>query len=255
MLFQHSKIIGQRTDVFRNIEDAFALKQASLCLKSGHVYADIGSGPSALPTLVCKRWNAVTYATDIEDSWLESQRRYAAQLGLPTERFLVRVENATKLSWADTSVDLLTAISTIEHIPGQGDREAIAEFLRVLRPGGRLVVTVPTSPSYVEQAQTFYYSGFERRYDVDSLRERLYVRGFALVDQLYLISPPAEIADRIWHEFGDVFDQQNPVDVWYKQGWHEQYADISILLSLGLIGLSASPVRDSFGACLAFVKT
>jgi SAM-dependent methyltransferase len=49
--------------------------------------------------------------------------------------------NAHRLPFPDASFDLVIASEILEHIPD--DRAAIAEAVRVLRPGGRLAVTVP----------------------------------------------------------------------------------------------------------------
>lgn len=53
----------------------------------------------------------------------------------------VRKGSCAALPLANSSVDVLTALDVIEHV--QDDRAALREFLRVLRPGGIAVVTVP----------------------------------------------------------------------------------------------------------------
>jgi SAM-dependent methyltransferase len=59
-------------------------------------------------------------------------------------RVRLRVEDATRMSFPDASFDVAASFSTIEHIPGaENRRAALAEMIRVLRPGGHLVVTVP----------------------------------------------------------------------------------------------------------------
>jgi SAM-dependent methyltransferase len=59
-------------------------------------------------------------------------------------RIRLRVEDATRLSFADAAFDVVGSFSTIEHIPGAGERRAaLREMARVLKPGGHLVVTVP----------------------------------------------------------------------------------------------------------------
>jgi hypothetical protein len=70
----------------------------------------------------------------------------------------------------------------LEHIPGAGDTLAFGEIVRVVRPGGIIVVTVPYAASYHETfvAGPVYereYGGepvfFERHYDSETLRSRL----------------------------------------------------------------------------------
>jgi len=47
-------------------------------------------------------------------------------------------------------------------------------MLRVLKPGGIIVVAVPFSPKYMEVQNASYYGGFERRYDSKNLEERFF---------------------------------------------------------------------------------
>lgn len=56
-------------------------------------------------------------------------------------------EDIQALSWADGSFDLVLTSETLEHIPDP--RLALRETLRVLRPGGRHVFTVPVDPAVV----------------------------------------------------------------------------------------------------------
>jgi SAM-dependent methyltransferase len=254
MLYRHAKVLNQRTDIFRNIEDAFAAKHGDLCLREGRVHVDIGSGSSPVPTFLYQRRHATTYATEMDRAYLDRQENYAKILGLgKRDRFLVRREDATRLSFADSSVDFVTAVSTIEHIPGDGDVRAMTEFARVLRPGGRVVVTVPTAANYIENQSTFYYAGFERRYDPAALQSRLFCPGLKLIEQLYMVPPPEEFMRQFRESFAKFFPGDSWSDTWYKNGWHDQYPDVSILLSVGLIRLSPNP-EGSFGGCLAMEK-
>jgi len=254
MLYRHSKVLGQLTDIFRNVEDAFAAKHADLCLSAKSVYLDIGSGSSLVPTFLYQRHHATTYATEMDKVYLDRQKSYMKTLGLTKrDRFLVQPEDATHLSFADGSVDFITAVSTIEHIRGNGDTASMAEFARVLPSKGRLVVTVPASSSYMENDSTFYYAGFERRYDPPALQNRLYRHDLELVDQLFMVGPPAEFIQQFNDSFKETFHGQPWNEVWYKSGWHDQYPDVSILLTLGFVRLSTDPT-GSFGACLGFEK-
>jgi hypothetical protein len=114
-------------------------------------------------------------------------------------------------------------------------------------------VTVPASSSYTENKSTFYYAGFERRYDPPALQDRLFRHDLELVDQLHMVSPPEEFIRHFNDSFRESFHGENWNEVWYKSGWHDQYPDVSILLTLGFVRLSTDP-KGSFGACLAFEK-
>jgi SAM-dependent methyltransferase len=255
MLYRHSKVLGQRTDIFRNVEDAFTAKHGALCLRKESIYLDIGSGSSPVPTFLHQLAGCTTYATELDPVYLARQREFCGKLrGAMEARFFIQPEDATRLSFPDTSIDLISAISTIEHIPGDGDTRSMAEFARVLRPGGRLVVTVPTDIKTVENQSTLYYRGFERRYDPAALQQRLYRSDLRIIDELYMVSPPHEFVVEFQQQFQDVLHGESWTDVWYKNGWHDQYPDVSILLTLGLVRLSHNP-DGSFGACLMFEKS
>ena len=66
------------------------------------------------------------------------------------------------LPWDDASFDLITCLDVIEHTPDDGP--ALRELLRVCRPGGFLLVTVPAYPALWS------------RHDVDNHHFRRYTR-------------------------------------------------------------------------------
>ncbi|MEW6237666.1 MAG: methyltransferase domain-containing protein [Candidatus Omnitrophota bacterium] len=59
--------------------------------------------------------------------------------------------DARRLPFADNVFDGVSALCVIEHIPADGDAECMREIFRVLRPGGRAIVTVETSAAFSEQ--------------------------------------------------------------------------------------------------------
>jgi hypothetical protein len=80
----------------------------------------------------------------------------AASIGHATQRYAranlayVRA-SVTSLPLADASVDLVVSFETIEHLEAQA--AMLAEFRRVLSPGGALVVSSPNRPVYNADAQ------------------------------------------------------------------------------------------------------
>jgi SAM-dependent methyltransferase len=84
--------------------------------------------------------------------------------------------NALALPFPDGTFDRVIASEVLEHIPG--DRTAIAELTRVLRPGGTMAVTVPRwFPELVNWALSDDYhmveGGHVRIYRQSVLRDRL----------------------------------------------------------------------------------
>lgn len=72
----------------------------------------------------------------------------------------VRCENVEQLTYADASFDLCTSTEVFEHVAD--DRRGYSEILRVLRPGGWLVFSVPLSGAATTQERTAMIGG-ERR--------------------------------------------------------------------------------------------
>jgi SAM-dependent methyltransferase len=62
------------------------------------------------------------------------------------------VEDARFLRYPAEQFDVVYSMSVIEHVEGErGDSESILEMMRVLKPGGLLLVTIPCGQKYVEQ--------------------------------------------------------------------------------------------------------
>src|SRR5687768_115579 len=62
------------------------------------------------------------------------------------------LQDARALPFGACEFDVVYSMSVVEHIDGEhGDREAVRELIRVLRPGGLLLLSVPFGRSYAEQ--------------------------------------------------------------------------------------------------------
>jgi SAM-dependent methyltransferase len=95
-------------------------------------------------------------------------------------RLSFQIADGRALPFAEAAFDRAYSISVLEHIPNQGDAEALRELARVVRSGGRVVVTVPYSDRYREDWRDVPMYGdqpavdgryfFERWYDDDRLR-------------------------------------------------------------------------------------
>ena len=65
----------------------------------------------------------------------------------------VRCEDVQRLTYANASFDIVTHTEVLEHVPD--DARALRELLRVLRPGGAMLFTVPLhdGPQTIERAR------------------------------------------------------------------------------------------------------
>jgi SAM-dependent methyltransferase len=92
---------------------------------------------------------------------------------------------AAELDLLPESYDLITSISVIEHIPGSGDLLAVEKMWQLLKPGGRLLISVPCSAQAFEEyvdydeyrlqdvdCENFVFG--QRFYNDKLLRERIF---------------------------------------------------------------------------------
>ena len=129
-------------DYSRSVE--YPLVSQVLQAQPGQRLLDVGAGRMAeFATLMADRGVEVTAIDPRDDVGADTP-------GVNGLR-LVKAD-ARDLDFPDGEFDRVTAISTIEHIE-EGDDTAMKELARVLRPGGRLVVTVPYNP--LKRAQIF----------------------------------------------------------------------------------------------------
>jgi SAM-dependent methyltransferase len=117
----------------------------------------------------------------------------AAELARSRGHGEVQIGRLEDLPWPDGSFDLITCLDVVEHVPD--DVAALAELLRVCRPGGWLLVTVPAYQalwSLHDEANHHY-----RRYGRRSLRAAATTAGWH-VDRLssfnsLLLAPAAAV--------------------------------------------------------------
>jgi SAM-dependent methyltransferase len=92
------------------------------------------------------------------------------------------VADGRRLPFPDASFDHAYSISVLEHIADGGDAEALRELARVVRPGGRVVVTVPYAERYHEDWREEPMYGDQEERDGRYFFERWYDR--ARLDEL-----------------------------------------------------------------------
>jgi SAM-dependent methyltransferase len=82
--------------------------------------------------------------------------------------------SAEDLPFGDGAFDLVTLLDTIEHVPGEA--RVLAECRRVLRPSGKLLVTVPAFQFLWSHNDVI--NMHQRRYSARGLKARLSQSGF-----------------------------------------------------------------------------
>jgi SAM-dependent methyltransferase len=162
-------------DSVRYFEFAFAWERLSL--PRGGRYLDVSS-PRQFPLLVARRFRqARVELVNPDPSDLAVTRTFVQALGLRCE---LHARTAAQCGGAQEPYDLVTTISVLEHIASPDDAEAVRVLWDVLKPGGKLIVTVPCArdgfEEYLEHDEyglgtpsTDGYHFFQRFYDEASL--------------------------------------------------------------------------------------
>lgn len=144
------------------------------------------SSPKLLSLFVSEHDHSKVTATDIFSDEIKSWQSLVKSTFFNSElkkNLVLKVADGKKLSFKTHYFDKAYSISVIEHMGKTGDSRAIKELARVLKPGGRLVITVPFGLNYHEiwlnkkmyskktgANKTFFFC---RVYDKKSLEERL----------------------------------------------------------------------------------
>jgi len=202
--------LGQATDYTRYFEYPRALELLEIEPGRPLSLLDVGSGRlGQFPLFLASRFPFLSVcSSDPRDDFSE-QRRHITRLGLDQalQTGRLRLEQMDILSpvFGESSFDRITCISTIEHIPEAGDSEAIRQMARLLKPSGRLVLSVPfnffRSGDLYRPERAYAIGGepnlpnrgrqfFERVYDASSFQERLLVpSGLRLERAIYFGEP------------------------------------------------------------------
>lgn len=159
---------------------------------AGEQILDIGSYRSPFPAFLIQRGCHVSLI-DIDRTVARQKRWIARAVGIDA-RSLVVVGDGTRLPYPSESFDCVTCISTIEHLPGDGDINVAKEIGRVLRAEGRAFISVPYAPVMREGK---WGKWPQRWYDIPGAFSRLVDSyGFTLLDYGFLLGGVAgKIAD------------------------------------------------------------
>ena len=148
-------------------------------------YLDIGTGESPLPSFLGahSRWD-ITCLDKCE--WVKKQHAFSKVIeeqGSPAKRISVVEADLLQADLPAESFDIITCISVIEHFAGNSDSAAMKACARLLRPGGKLILTTLVNESHFAEFwlnETVYGDQFkdaavfyQRHYDLKGLSERL----------------------------------------------------------------------------------
>jgi ubiquinone/menaquinone biosynthesis C-methylase UbiE len=104
-------------------------------------HLDFGCGPGTLVSLLPNNISAI--GVDIA----ASQLGYAEQHYGGQNREFVKIDSPY-LPFADNSFDSISCVEVVEHLDLSLTKALLAEFFRVLKPQGKLIVTTPNYSSF-----------------------------------------------------------------------------------------------------------
>jgi len=123
-------------------------------------YLDVGVGGSGATVIEAARAGVEAVGCDLSVAGVVRAARFAASEGF-AERTSFVVCAAERLPFADESIGCASAVALLEHLDDDG--EAVGELARVLRPGGRVWVTVPHAYRYIPPPVWPLYLVHDRR--------------------------------------------------------------------------------------------
>ncbi len=120
-------------------------------LKSSDWVLDVGTGTGIVALLAARRIGSAgkVIGVDLSDGMLFAAKSKAVQDGLENRIQFCRLD-AEALALRDASFDVVLSLFALLHFPNP--LVALMEMFRVLRPGGRLVLAVGSSPSLLSSA-------------------------------------------------------------------------------------------------------
>ena len=124
----------------RKLMSAFQLPNDWLNIPSGGIALDVGSGPGSVTATLGRAAGPDGLALGLDISEPMLARAVSAQAG-PNVGFLRA--DAQQLPLRDETVDAAVSLAVLQLIPNPA--ATLAEMARVLRPGGRMAVLVPTA--------------------------------------------------------------------------------------------------------------
>jgi ubiquinone/menaquinone biosynthesis C-methylase UbiE len=147
-----------------------------LAIPQGGVALDVGSGPGNVTASLADAAGPDGLAIGVDVSVPMLTRAVHAQAG-PNTVFVHA--DAQRLPLRDQTVDAVVSIAALQLVPDPA--KALAEMSRVLRPGGRLAVMVPTAGQASRLLRLLPNVGGAHMFADDELGDILEEQGFTSV--------------------------------------------------------------------------
>lgn len=200
----HVKSYDERASKMQEKAAAAQLEEVKL---QGREVLDVGCGTGIISMLAVEKGAAKVVCADISGYMLEMARANAQKLGYEDRMEFSRLD-AESLTFADAKFDVVMSGMTLGILPDS--EKAVAEMVRVLRPGGFLSLSAHGPEHYWEACDASFRS-ITKRY-VIGYRLEFWPRSEGSVRQLLAKSGLEDIKTRrvIWRnrfrDGGEAFD-------------------------------------------------
>jgi len=155
-------------------------------LKPGECALDVGCGTGGvtIPAKLRVGENGSVAGIDPAPEMIAVARRKAKRAGIEID---FRVGVIESLPFPDEMFDVVTSSLMMHHLPEHLQVKGLAEITRVLKPGGRLLITdmMRPSPSFLKRFFSLaLHHGHGVRFGIEDLPELLKEAGFDEIKQL-----------------------------------------------------------------------
>lgn len=157
-------------------------------LDGRHPYLDVGVGGSGTTVIEAARRGIPAVGCDLSVEGVSAAARAARREGVEHETAFC-VCAAEALPFRDAAFGSVSAVAVLEHLNDDG--KAAAELARVVRPGGRVWITVPHAYRYIPPPLWPVYwwhdrqIGHKRHYDDRRLRDLFAAVGLEHVTTMF----------------------------------------------------------------------
>ena len=104
---------------------------------------DVACGSGGLAVHLAQATGCDVTGVDLEESGLAHGRRIAQEAGIEARVRFARADASSQLPFGEDSFDAVLCIDALNHLPGRAT--VLADWARVLVPGGRLLFTDPVT--------------------------------------------------------------------------------------------------------------
>ncbi len=163
-----------------------AIRRHSLAvaeLQPGERVLDVGCGPGSLTIPAARKVGKEGKTTGIDASpeMIEVARRKAGKQNLDIDFQVAPIE---ALPFGDGEFDVVLSSLMLHHLPDDVKAQGLAEIIRVLKPGGRLIaIDLAGSHSPASLLMSLFGHRMPRDY-VDRLQEMMRAAGFESVEEV-----------------------------------------------------------------------